>query len=77
MKLCQVYCGVFGAWGWEDMREDGTVEESRDVFETLYECVEDARRHGYKVRRAPQIPLQSTPVVSTRRRVEEKTAIAA
>ena len=46
MKLCQIYRGVFGAWGWEDVREDGSVEESREVFESFDECVQDAWRHG-------------------------------
>ena len=39
---------VFGEWGWEFTDPDGTVlDESRLGFETLEECLEDARRHGF------------------------------
>ena len=75
MKLCRTYCGVFGDWGWEEIREDGNVEESREVFETFDECVADAWRHGYMVRRAPRLQPQST--VFAPRRVDAKAAVAA
>jgi hypothetical protein len=54
MKLCQVYFGLFGCWGWEHVGDDGTVDESRGVFESFDECVEDARRNGYTVAPATQ-----------------------
>lgn len=50
MDHCEIYLGVFGLWGWESMSADGAVIcESRQVFDCLEECLEDARLHGYGV----------------------------
>ena len=50
MNCCEIYQGVFGDWGWEHLSRDGElIEESRQVFENLEDCVEDARLHGYCV----------------------------
>ena len=52
MTCCEIYQGVFGCWGWEHTSGNGEfVEESRQVFEDLEDCVEDARLHGYCVPR--------------------------
>jgi len=52
MNCCEVYLGVFGAWGWEYLSVDAElIEESRQVFENLEDCVDDALLHGYCVER--------------------------
>ena len=36
-------------WKWRDRNEDGRVnKESAQSYELFYECVCDARRHGYQ-----------------------------
>lgn len=77
MKLCRTYHGVFGAWGWEDIKQNGVVEESRDVFESFDECVEDARRHGYTVGRAPRPQPRSMPRVCALPPAGTKSTVAA
>ena len=39
-----------GEWLWCVTRANGTRHRSSQRFETLHECVEDARRHGYLAR---------------------------
>lgn len=47
MDVCEIYCGVFGGWGWECLdAQGGLLRESRQVFESYEECEADARRHG-------------------------------
>jgi hypothetical protein len=38
-------------WKWRHLAEDGSVkDESKESYELFYECVCDARRHGYQPR---------------------------
>jgi hypothetical protein len=49
------YRDVFGGWRWESCDRAGEAIDSRNGFETLEECVEDARR-------CAATPRNSTPV---------------
>ena len=48
MKLGEIYCaratGAAFAWKWRSA--DGK-QESKRAFDYYFECLEDARRHGY------------------------------
>ena len=48
MSGLETFYGVFGEWNWEFLDDDGiVVRESSQGFETLAECLADAKRHGY------------------------------
>jgi hypothetical protein len=34
-------------WRWREERNGAVTRESRDIFDLYYDCVEDARAHGY------------------------------
>jgi hypothetical protein len=39
----EIYQGIFGGWGWEQIDDDGNaIAESREHFETREECEQDA-----------------------------------
>jgi hypothetical protein len=58
VDYCDVYLGVFGLWDWECIDADGEVIcESRQVFDSYEECVEDARLHVRLEVSLPKMPL--------------------
>jgi hypothetical protein len=56
--------GRFGyKWRW---RSEDRATRSERSFDLYYECVEDARAHGYEVKRPPTPPDLLTPSLSKR-----------
>lgn len=51
---CEIYHIPYKAtfrWKWRQLAEDGTVKvESQESYELFYDCVCDARKHGYQPR---------------------------
>ena len=51
---CEIYHVPHKAkfrWKWRQLAEDGSVkEESKESYELFYECVVDARKHGFQPR---------------------------
>ena len=51
---CEIYHVPHKAsfrWKWRHLAEDGSVkDESKESYELFYECVCDARKHGYQPR---------------------------
>jgi hypothetical protein len=51
---CEIYHVPHKAtfrWKWRQLADDGSVkEESKESYELFYECVVDARKHGFQPR---------------------------
>jgi hypothetical protein len=47
-ELYPVWHHNFFCWKWRHQNSDGQLVESEREFRHYYDCVEDARAHGYR-----------------------------